>query len=119
MLLHQATNTELAFAIQLAHQNRELSVVLYHCHIFHTGLFVHSFIYALPACFCLPPDVPPPPPPTPPPPPVSLLLFFLSTEQRHVDMRPTCMATREQVSGAFDQLQDQTCPQLPRVHSSD
>lgn len=61
MLLHQATNTELAFAIQLAHQNRELSVVLYHCHIFHTGLFVHSFIYALPACFCLPPDVPPPP----------------------------------------------------------
>lgn len=34
-------------------------------------------------------------------------------------MRPTCMATREQVSGAFDQLQDQTCPQLPCVHSSD
>lgn len=57
--------------------------------------------------------------PQPPPPSVSLLLFFLSTEQRRVDMRPTCMATREQVSGAFDQLQDQTCPALPCVHSSD
>lgn len=75
---------------------------------------MHPFICALPACFCLPPDVPPPPPLS-----VSLLLFFLSTEQRHVDMRPACTATREQVSGAFDQLQDQTCPPLPRVHSSD
>lgn len=51
---------QLAFAIQLTHQSRELSVVFYHCHISNTGLFVRSFIYTLPACFCLPPDVPPP-----------------------------------------------------------
>lgn len=52
------TNTELAFAIQLVHQNREISVVMYHCHIFHSGLLMHPFICALPACFCLSPDVP-------------------------------------------------------------
>lgn len=56
---------------------------------------------------------------SPPPLSVSPFLFFLSTEQRHVDMRPVCTATRERVSGAFDQLQDQTCPRLPCVHSSD
>ena len=96
---------------------------MYHCHIFHSGLFVHSFISALPACFCLLPSssttTSSSSSSSSSSPPVSLLLFFLSTEQRHVDMRPACTATRERVSGAFDQLQDQTCPQLPRVHSSD
>lgn len=41
------------------------------------------------------------------------LLFFLSIEQRRVDMRLLASATRERVSGAFDQLQDQTRPPLP------
>lgn len=33
---------------------------MYHCHIFHSGLFMHPFICAVPACFCLSPLVRPP-----------------------------------------------------------
>lgn len=39
-------------------------VFLYPCHVFYTGLFVHSFIYASPACFCVPADAHSPIPPS-------------------------------------------------------
>lgn len=62
----------------------------------------------------------PPPPPLPLPRCLLLPSCFSCLLNRDVLIWGLlAQATRERVSGAFDQLQDQTCPPLPRAHSSD